>query len=109
MTELSLHRSFWDYHKVQIAVGALIRDRRSFMNLQKSVAHIWMLARTNFGPVRYQSWTTHGSASKDVCCRTSHRGLPLPDHSCGGIFSEHCIEQLPKREHSRYLPKWTAC
>ncbi len=92
MTQPSLHRSFWDYHKVQVAVGAVTRNRRWFMNLKERGAYLDVGCGPNFGPDRINldyTWR-HGI---DICCDIT-RGLPLPDNYVGGVFSEHCIEHI---------------
>lgn len=92
MTQLSARRSFWSYHKVQTAIGNLIRGRRAFMNLKQPGAYLDVGAGPNMGPDRINLDYTWRPGI-DVCCDIT-RGLPMPDNYAGGIFSEHCIEHI---------------
>jgi predicted SAM-dependent methyltransferase len=92
MPHFSLQRSFWSYHKVQLAVGALIRGRRSFMNLKQPGSYLDIGCGPNMGHDKINldyNWRP----GLDVCCDITV-GLSLPDNYAGGIFSEHCIEHF---------------
>ena len=91
-TRISSSRKLWSYHKVQQAIGHLIRNKRLFQAKIRPDAFVNLGCGVNihrsFVNVDYQ-WRP----GLDICCDIV-RGIPIHDGIAGGIFSEHCFEHL---------------
>jgi predicted SAM-dependent methyltransferase len=93
MSRLSLRRPVTSYSKVQKLVGDLIRSRHIQLrrvDRSKSYLNVGCGAETHpdFINLDY-TW----NPSLDLCWDIT-RGLPLPDASMQGIFTEHCLEHV---------------
>jgi predicted SAM-dependent methyltransferase len=91
-TKLSVGRPVWSYSKVQHLVAALIRGRKTFMNLKTAGLILDIGCGPNSNPKNINldyAWRPR----IDICCDIT-RGLPLPDNYVAGIFPEHCIEHI---------------
>jgi len=89
-------RSIWSYHKVQLAVSALVRDRRAFMDFKESGLCLDIGCGPNMQPQNINLdyiWRPR----LDICCDIT-RGLPFRDNYVAGIFTEHCFEHIGFRE-----------
>jgi len=92
MGRISLNRSIWSYSKVRRLIGALIRNRRfQFSDVPGAYEYV----NVGCGPFPLEGfcnidyWWKPGVYSLDVT-----KGIPIPDASVKGIFSEHCLEYL---------------
>ena len=93
MTEFRLDRPITDYHKIQKAIGWLIRNRFLFQRKAEPGAYVDIGCGPNFHPGYYHidyAWRP----GLDLCWDIT-RGLPLVNDSVGGIFTEHCVEHIP--------------
>jgi predicted SAM-dependent methyltransferase len=92
-TRISLGRSIWSYAKVQHLVSALIRNRRTFMNLKTEGLYLDVGCGPNIKPSNINlDYSWHPGV--DICCDIT-RGLPLDASYVRGIYTEHCIEHIP--------------
>src|SRR5580704_6550231 len=90
-TRLSWNRSILSYTKVQGLISALIRNRRFFATIKKDA-----YLDIGCGPHIHDSYCSLDYTWRpgvDVCWDVT-RGLPMPDSSVRGIYSEHCLEHL---------------
>ena len=86
-------RPLASYHRVQLIVGALIRNRRAFAKLPPKGAYLDIGCGLNVQP-GFHSIDYHWSPKLHICWDVT-RGLPLPDNWIAGIFTEHMIEHIP--------------
>jgi len=91
----SLSRPFTSYAKVQAAVGWAIRNRRFQLRRPRvrSSAYLDLGCGLNPHPDLINlDYLWHPQV--DVCWDIT-RGVPFPDGSLRGVFSEHCLEHFP--------------
>lgn len=96
-TRISLDRPLASYARVQAAYSALIRNRLVWSNAAASKSK-WLYLNAGCGPniaggflnVDY-TWRP----GIDLCWDLT-KPLPLPTASLKGIFTEHCLEHIPK-------------
>ena len=93
--KISPDRQFTSYSKVQIAIAAIIRNRRSHLK-RANVTHKDYLdvgcghnTHVDFINLDYE-WRP----DIDICWDIT-KGIPLRQSSVQGIFTEHCLEHLP--------------
>jgi predicted SAM-dependent methyltransferase len=93
-TKISLRRPLSDYSKVRTLYGHLLRGRRFQLRKIKKQQYL----NVGCGPK-----LLHGFVNLDYLwvpgidlCWDITEGIPLPDHSLQGIYSEHCLEHLEK-------------
>jgi predicted SAM-dependent methyltransferase len=93
-TKISLRRPLSDYSKVRDFYGHVIRGRKSQLRKIKEKQYL----NVGCGPK-----ILHGFVNLDYLwvpgidlCWDITEGIPLPDHSLQGIYSEHCLEHLEK-------------
>jgi predicted SAM-dependent methyltransferase len=95
ISQISLRRPLTSYAKVQALVGWLIRGRpfqlRSPRVTSKQYLDVGCGPNTHEGFINLE-YRWHPGI--DLCWDVT-RGIPLPDHSLRGIFSEHCLEHFP--------------
>ncbi|WP_157817920.1 methyltransferase domain-containing protein [Candidatus Thiodictyon syntrophicum] len=92
-TRLTWARSIWSYSKVQAFIGFLIRNNRTFISPEATQSEL-----LNIG---CGSNIVNGFINLDYSwrpgihiCWDLKNGIPLPDRSMVGAFSEHCLEHL---------------
>jgi predicted SAM-dependent methyltransferase len=93
-TKISLRRPLSDYSKVRSLYGRILRGRKFQLRRIKERQYL----NVGCGPK-----LLNGFANLDYLwvpgidlCWDITKGIPLPDHSLQGIFSEHCLEHLEK-------------
>jgi predicted SAM-dependent methyltransferase len=93
-TKISLRRPLSDYSKVRALYGRILRGRKFQLRRIKEQQYL----NVGCGPK-----LLHGFANLDYLwvpgidlCWDITEGIPLPDHSLQGIYSEHCLEHLEK-------------
>lgn len=94
LNSISLRRPLTSYAKVQALIGRLVRNRRFQLNRPR-VRHCRYLD-IGCGPNCHPhlinlDFLWHPAV--DVCWDI-RRGLPFPDRSLKGVFSEHCLEHF---------------
>jgi predicted SAM-dependent methyltransferase len=91
-TRISLDRSIWSYSRVQRLVGAVIRNRK----YQFLLAHDrYEYVNIGCGPFLLEGfYNIDWGWRPNVYCFDITKGIPIPDASVRGIFSEHCLEYL---------------
>jgi predicted SAM-dependent methyltransferase len=93
LIKFRLHRPFTDYHKVQVAIGSVIRNRHLFQRRAGRGAYLDIGCGPNFHPGFYHidyAWRPGLNLCWDIT-----KGLPFVTDSIGGIFTEHCVEHIP--------------
>lgn len=95
LNSLSFRRPLTSYAKVQTWVGAVIRNRR--FQLRRPRVATGTLLNLGCGLNAHPGcinldYLWHPGV--DVCWDVT-RGLPFPDGSLSGVFSEHCLEHFP--------------
>ncbi|SRR6266481_1070681 len=91
---ISLKRSITSYSKVQKLVGAVIRSRRFQVQRKRTIGLRYL--DVGCGPNTHCEFINLDflwHSKVDVCWDIS-RGLPFPDNSMQGIYSEHCLEHF---------------
>ena len=93
-TKISLRRPLSDYSKVRALYGHILRGRKFQLRRIKEQQYL----NVGCGPK-----LLHGFVNLDYLwvpgidlCWDITEGIPLPDHSLQGIYSEHCLEHLEK-------------
>jgi predicted SAM-dependent methyltransferase len=93
-TKISLRRPLSDYSKIRALYGYILRGRT--FQLRKIKAHQYL--NVGCGPK-----LLHGFVNLDYLwvpgidlCWDVADGIPLPNHSLRGIYTEHCLEHLEK-------------
>src|ERR1700731_1297143 len=93
-TKISLRRPLSDYSKVRSLYGRILRGRE--FQLRRINGRQYL--NVGCGPK-----LLNGFANLDYLwvpgidlCWDITKGIPLPDHSLQGIYSEHCLEHLDK-------------
>lgn len=93
-TKISLRRPLSDYSKVRALYGHILRGRRFQLRRIKGQQYLNVGCGPNL---------LHGFVNIDYLwlpgidlCWDITEGIPLPDHSLQGIYSEHCLEHLEK-------------
>lgn len=101
--KFSFKRPITSYHKVRVAIAALLRNR-SFLINRKAIAGKQYLdlgcgpnPHTEFINLDY-SW----HPEIDICWDIT-RNVPVESESMTGIFTEHCLEHLPFGSIDRVL------
>ena len=95
-SRISADRSFWSYSKVQGVMSRLMRNRR-FQVTEKARSFDYL--NVGCGP-----FPTEGFCNIDYGWRPGvmafdiTRGIPLPDSSLRGIYTEHCLEHISHEE-----------
>jgi predicted SAM-dependent methyltransferase len=91
-TRISASRKLSDYSKVRRFITRLMRNNRFLHPTVEPGSFINLGCGPNIraGFVNIDADWVPGL---DICCDIT-RGLPFPDGSVGGIFSEHCLEHL---------------
>jgi predicted SAM-dependent methyltransferase len=93
LTQFRLNRPFTDYHKVQIAIGSVIRNHQLFQRKAEPGAYVDIGCGPNLHAGYYHidyAWRPGLDLCWDII-----KGLPLATGSVGGIFTEHCVEHIP--------------
>jgi predicted SAM-dependent methyltransferase len=91
-TRISVDRSVWSYGKLQSVIGTLIRNRK-FQVTGAALKSEYLNVGCGLNPAE-------GFCNIDflwrpsVLCFDITRGIPLPDCSLRGIFTEHCLEHI---------------
>jgi predicted SAM-dependent methyltransferase len=85
-----------DYTKVQAVIGAIIRNRKFFINKIR-ISRKAPYLNVGCGPNITEhfinlDWSWRPGI--DLCWDLK-KGIPLPDKSVAGIYTEHCLEHLP--------------
>ena len=92
------NRSFLSYSKVQQLTGFAVRNKRFQLwrtgVRSKSYLDIGCGRNTHAHMINLD-WQWHPGI--DLCWDVAKLGLPLPDHSLRGIYSEHCLEHHQPR------------
>jgi predicted SAM-dependent methyltransferase len=93
-TKISLRRPLSDYSRVRALYGHILRGR----NFQFRKLNEQPYLNVGCGPK-----LLHGFVNLDYLwvpgidlCWDITKGIPLPNHSLKGIFSEHCLEHFDK-------------
>jgi predicted SAM-dependent methyltransferase len=93
-TKISFRRPLSDYSRVRALYGQILRGRRCQLRRIKEQLYL----NVGCGPK-----LIHGFVNLDYLwvpgidlCWDITQGIPLPDHSLQGIYSEHCLEHLEK-------------
>ena len=93
-TKISLRRPLSDYSKVRALYGRILRGRKLQLRRIKEQQYL----NVGCGPK-----LLHGFANLDYLwvpgidlCWDITEGIPLPERSLQGIYSEHCLEHLEK-------------
>src|ERR1035437_1741138 len=93
-TKVRLGRPLSDYSKVRTLYGHILRGRKFQLGGIKEQQYL----NVGCGPK-----LLHGFVNLDYLwvpgidlCWDITKGIPLPDHSLQGIYSEHCLEHLEK-------------
>jgi predicted SAM-dependent methyltransferase len=92
-TRISLSRSITDYTKVQRLIATAFRNRY----INKSTVSAKEYLDIGCGPNTHEQFINMDYSwhpNIDICWDVT-KGIPLPDESVTGIFSEHCLEHLP--------------
>lgn len=92
---LSFHRPLTSYAKVQAAVGWAIRNRRFQLRRRRARKTAYLDLGCGLNPhddFINLDYLWHPRV--DVCWDIT-RGLPFPNGSMRGVFSEHCLEHFP--------------
>ncbi|MBV9742477.1 MAG: methyltransferase domain-containing protein [Acidobacteriia bacterium] len=99
LTKFSFRRSIWSYAKVRRAVGVFLRNRPSQLaRLRSDYVNIGCGPYPLKGFCNIDYWWQPGVGAFDIS-----KGIPLPDASVQGIFSEHCLEYLKPEALERVL------
>ena len=100
-TRISLHRPITSYSKVRMAIGNVVRGR-SFQTRKLPAAEY---LNAGCGPNHLQGfinldylWTPEVDMCWDVTTR-----LPFKDSSFAGVYTEHCLEHLPRESSAAVL------
>jgi predicted SAM-dependent methyltransferase len=91
-TNISFRRPITSYNKMQLFIGALIRNRSAFLRIKPK----GFLLDLGCGPNINRQFCCLDFAWRpgiDVCWDVT-RGLPFPSDYVGGIFCEHMLEHV---------------
>lgn len=91
-SRISARRSIWSYNKVELVVAALIRGRKSFMNVKTEglILDVGCGPKSNPKNINLDYTWRLGI---DICCDIT-KGLPLSNQYVSGVFTEHCLEHI---------------
>lgn len=94
MTRFSWRRPITSYSKVQGAISPVLRNRRVQLGraLRKGATYLNVGCGDNAHP-DYVNLDYAWNPKIDLCWDI-RRGLPFPDDSFEGIFTEHCLEHV---------------
>jgi predicted SAM-dependent methyltransferase len=97
-----INRNIFDYYRVQLWVGDLIRNSRLFIRKQR-IKHLKYLD-IGCGPIMHKDFVNldyKWIPGLDVCWNITKFKLPFPDNRFEGVFSEHTLEhiKLPETEN----------
>lgn len=89
----SFERPWWTYTKINRAIAAIRRNKRFL--IPKSVMEKKYLD-VGCGPNTHADFINldYGWNPEVEICWDATKGLPFPDNSLKGIFTEHCLEHL---------------
>jgi predicted SAM-dependent methyltransferase len=93
-TRISLRRPVTSYHKVQILIGAMIRNRPIFLKRKAEGCYLDLGCGPNPSP-EFCNIDYNWRPGSDVICWDVTRGLPFQGGYVGGIFTEHMLEHIP--------------
>ena len=91
-TRISFDRSIWSYSKVQRLVGAVIRNNKcQFWRARGGYEYV----NIGCGPFPLEGFCNIDREWRPgVYCFDITKGIPIPDATVRGIFTEHCLEYL---------------
>jgi len=93
-TKLSFRRPLSDYSKVRTVYGHILRGRKFQLRRIKERQYL----NVGCGPKLLRGFLNLDYLwvpGIDLCWDIT-KGIPLPDHSLQGIYSEHCLEHVEK-------------
>jgi predicted SAM-dependent methyltransferase len=92
-TRISARRPLTSYAKVQLLIGAAIRNRASFVRRKPEGCYLDLGCGPNTSP-DFCNLDYNWRPDVDICWDVT-RGLPFADGYIGGIFTEHMLEHIP--------------
>lgn len=94
-TRISRERSFFDYTRVQLALSAVLRNRKLQLRWVADAPYLNIGCGTNAFPGFVNSdWQWRPG----YLCWDLRKPLPFADQSLHGIFTEHSLEHIPLQD-----------
>ena len=106
-TRISLDRPIGSYTKVQALYSHLVRNRPIWSNA-RAIRSSWQYLNAGCGPNIAENFLNldyKWRPSVDLCWDLT-RPLPLPSASLHGIFTEHCLEHIPRHQVNHVLAEF---
>lgn len=97
VSSISLNRSITSYAKIQAIIAMVIRNRT--FHIQKAVNSHKKYLNVGCGSNSHQNFVNldyNWNPQIDICWDIT-KGIPLPNESVEGVYTEHCLEHLPFR------------